>query len=72
MTDVPALFKKINDIDTFADYPNGSLEVACRAQLSDYTVGTVNIQDMSYDTATSTMCAVGNYSSDGTATKQGS
>lgn len=65
---VASLFKGITDIDTFADYPNGSLEVACRAQLVDYTVGTVNIQDMSYDTATSTMCAVGNYFSDGTAT----
>jgi len=68
---VASLFKKITDIDTFADYPNGSLEVACRAQIADYTVGTVNIQDMSYDTATSTMCAVGNYFSDGTATNTG-
>ena len=68
---VASLFKKITDIDTFATYPDGSLEVACRAQISDYTVGTVNIQDMAYDENSSMLCAVGNYFSDGTATNTG-
>ena len=48
-TNNPALFKKITNIRTFDTYPTGSLEAACRAQLSDYTVGTVNFQDMAYD-----------------------
>ena len=69
-----SLFKKITDINTFATYPDGSLEAACRAQIADYTVGTVNIQDMAYqdlDNNQSFMCAVGNYTSDGTATNTG-
>ena len=49
ITNNPALFKKITNIRTFDTYPTGSLEVACRAQISDYTVGTVNFQDMAYD-----------------------
>ena len=56
----PAIFKKITDINTFDTYPNGSLEVACRAQISDYTDGTVNIQDMAYDEASGMACFVGN------------
>ena len=67
----PAIFKKITDINTFDTYPNGSLEVACRAQISDYTDGTVNIQDMAYDEASGMACFVGNYDSDGTATNTG-
>ena len=70
-TNNPALFKKITNIRTFDTYPTGSLEAACRAQLSDYTVGTVNLQDMAYDENSGMACFVGNYQSDGTATNTG-
>ena len=71
ITNNPALFKKITNIRTFDTYPTGSLEVACRAQISDYTVGTVNFQDMAYDENSGMACFVGNYQSDGTATNTG-
>jgi len=68
---VPSLFKSITDISATGAYPNGSLEQACRSQMGDYTDGSVNIQDIAYDETSGVMCAVGNYSSDGTATNTG-
>ena len=70
-TNNPALFKKITDINTFGTYPTESLEAACRAQISDYTNGTVNFQDMAYDENSGMACFVGDYASDGTATNSG-
>ena len=66
MTNNPSLFKTINDIST-SNFPNGTLETACVAQIDDYTVATVNIHDMVYDSTRGLLCAVGNYYSDGTA-----
>lgn len=66
-----AIFKKITDISTFGTYPTESLEAACRAQISDYTDGTVNFQDMAYDENSGMACFVGNYQTDGTATNTG-
>jgi len=67
----PSLFKKITDVQKTSAYSTGSLEVACRAQIGDYTNGTVNIQDVAYDETSSMLCAVGNYFSDGTAVNTG-
>ncbi len=58
-TQNPAVFKKITDINTFGTYPTESLEAACRAQISDYTNGTVNFQDMAYDENSGMACFVG-------------
>ena len=61
-----SMFLAINDIST-TNFPNGTLETACVAQIDDYTVATVNIHDMVYDSTRGLLCAVGNYYSDGTA-----
>lgn len=62
----PSMFKAINDIST-TNFPDGTLETACVAQIDDYTVASVNIHDMVYDSTRGLLCAVGNYYSDGTA-----